>query len=120
MSEKDRILDENLRRLLQASLGEENQPSAQVQQTVYRALKEEAAHLYGQQDFPPLSLALLGVGVLVGSIWLLTAGVGFQTSPDRQIVTLLFTLLPGLNLFFTPIAAYLIIKRKGQNANKTI
>jgi hypothetical protein len=118
MNEKNQILDEDLRLLLQASLGEKALPSAQAQQTVYRALKEEAARLYGQQDFPPLSLALLGMSVLVGSIWFLAAGI--NASPDRQIMALTFTLIPGLNLLFLPIAAYLIVKRKGRNENETV
>jgi len=115
MSEKDRILDENLRQLMQTSLGDEILPSPQAGEKVWRVLQAEAKHLYGQQDFPPLCLVLLGGCVLLGSIWLFLGGMPVQTQPELQAMAFLFALIPASNLFLLPAAAFLIIKRRGKN-----
>lgn len=109
MEKNDRMLEENVARLLQAGYPAQALPDAGERQRCLRRL----AALQPEREFPRWALGLLALTLVLAALWLAGQALGNDGAWGNETP---FLLLAGVwlasNLAALPLAAIWIVKRR--------
>jgi hypothetical protein len=108
MDEKDRYLEENIAKLVTASL---TQPDPLLKAHLFTRLAGEQRRIYTGREFPNSALVLLAVVILGLTGWAVMQLTGSNLLSSQPILPVVLLLL-GLNLVWVPLAGILIVKRR--------
>jgi hypothetical protein len=112
MSDKERRLEQNTARLIQAALDPRARPSSQASRQTFRALLVRMRERPGPVDFPDAAVASLGTILVLVGIWLAIRVVVMDAPVLASPSLLVMAAWLVANLALVPVASIVILIRR--------